>query len=170
MRVVTLSLLGAAGVATLLVSASICSAVAPGPDLTGSWRSVRMLAPAPKPNYSTILEGVFVVRNDGDRVARGARAVVYLRPDRTDLDVRDARVSRQIRVFDLPTLVPGQRWNGRVAPKLEPGLDYTGLRLTVVVDTGRGARDVNPANDQVTSDPISEYRDLSFPQYQDWSQ
>ena len=55
MRIPTLSLLVPAGV---LLAASVCSALDSGPDLTGSWRSVQMLAPAPKPNQPTILEGI----------------------------------------------------------------------------------------------------------------
>ena len=70
--------------------------------------------------------------------------------------------SRLIKTIDLPPLLPGQRWNGRVAPLLEPGLDAAGLRLTVVLDTGRGVPDINHANDQVTSDPIPEYRDPPY--------
>ena len=134
---------------------SVCSAVQSGPDLAGSWQSVELLAPAPKPNQRTTIEGLFVVRNEGGRSAPPSRVSIYLRPDRTGVNVRDASVSRFLRTLNVPTLIPGQRWNGRIAYELEPGLDAAGLRLTVVLDASWAAADVNRSNNEVTSSPIA---------------
>lgn len=153
MRIPVRSLLVSAGV---LLSASVCWALAAGPDLTGSWRSVQMAGRAPKPDQSTLLDGMFVIRNEGNRLAPASRATVYLHADRVGFNARNPRLSRFIKTVDVPVLVPGQQWNGRVTCGLEPGLDVAGLRLTVVLDADG---DTKRSNDQLTSDVIPAYRD-----------
>lgn len=143
-------------VAVLLVSssASLCTAAA-GPDLVPTWRRAELLAPAPKPNQRTTIEGTFTVRNVGDMTAPPSRVSVYLRPDRPRINVRDPRVSRFLQSLDVPLLVPGQVWNGRIAVGLEPGLDAAGLRLTVVANSSGTVPDGERGNDEATSSVIA---------------
>lgn len=142
------------GVACVL-PAAVRSAVQSGPDLTSVWQSAELLAPAPKPNQRTAIEAIFTVRNEGDQSAPASRASLYLRPNLARVNVRDPRVSRFLTSVDVPALLPGQQWNGRVAYGLEPGLDAAGLRLTLVVNSSGFVPDSNARNNESTSAPIA---------------
>lgn len=147
----------AAALLLSLVPGTVHSAIPSGPDLVATWESAQLLAPAPKPNQRTTIEGLFVVRNAGNQGAPASRVRVYLRPDRPGVNVRDARVSRFLTTLDVPALLPGQRWNGRLAYELEPGLDAAGLRLTVVTNASGVVADANAANNEATSSPIPPF-------------
>ncbi len=137
-----------------IFGASFASA-ASGPDLAVSWQRAELLAPAPKPNQRTTIEGVFVVSNVGDQAAPASRVAVYLRPDRLRINVRDGRVSRWLTTLEVPALLPGQKWNGRAAVGLEPGLDAAGLRLTAVANSSGVVADGNGGNNEGTSSVIA---------------
>jgi hypothetical protein len=135
--------------APLCPAAPGVQADASGPDLTGSWRSLRESCRGKGKQRRCHLNGTFVVRNAGDQGARSSALCFFLSED-TTLDPGD----RLLKTVHIRPLRSGQRRVSVFTIRLPRAVSAAGKYVLGVVDATNVVAETDETNNVQDRGPL----------------